>query len=95
MAINLNPLSGYKMSQAELRKTMGGKSSLYEFLAMYATRDVQMHTFNWDSVAAADLTNGEFWILEDPILFFRLPGDADGDRAFPEGGLGVDGDRAK
>jgi len=64
MAIGLNPINGSKLSQAELRKTMGGKSSLYEFLAMYASRDVQLTQFEFDDAHAASLTNGEFWILE-------------------------------
>ena len=65
MAITKNPLQGSKMSQAELRKVMGGKSGLYEFLAMYATRDVQMHHFEFDDADGAALVSGEFWILED------------------------------
>lgn len=64
MTITKNPLQGSKLSQAELRKVMGGKSSLYEFLAMYASRDVQLTHFEFDDAYALSLTNAEFWVLE-------------------------------
>ena len=64
MVITKHPLNGSPLSQAELRKTMGGKNPLYEFLAMYAMRDVDLVKITFNDAHAASLTNGEFWILE-------------------------------
>ncbi len=57
------PKNGTILSLDTLRKTMGGKSDLYEFLSMYAARDVQFEHFEFTGSSGA-LTNGEYWILE-------------------------------
>lgn len=57
------PRSGHILALDTLRKTMGGKSDLYEFLSMYATRDIQYECFEFTG-SSGGLANGEYWILE-------------------------------
>lgn len=53
------PRQGSILSLDTLRRTMGGKSDLYEFLSQYATRDVQLEKH--EMTGQGGLVSGEYW----------------------------------
>ncbi len=55
------PRQGSTLSLDTLRKKLGGKSDLYEFLSMYAHADVNMKNFQFRSLA--DFTNADYWTV--------------------------------
>lgn len=56
------PKNGHILALDTLRKTMGGKSDLFEFLSMYAKRDIQMEHFEF--TGQGGFVNGEYWTLD-------------------------------
>lgn len=61
MPANNHPRQGSPLSIDQLRKSMGGKSDLFEFLSLYAHADVNMKNFQFTS--AADFTNADYWTV--------------------------------
>ena len=55
------PRQGSILSLDTLRRTMGGKSDLYEFLSQYATRDVQLEKH--EVTGHGGIVSGEYWTL--------------------------------
>jgi hypothetical protein len=59
----LFPERGDPLTKATLRRNLGGKSPLYEFLEYYATRDIQLEKHEF--TGQGGFVNGEYWVLEN------------------------------
>lgn len=63
MPFPISPRQGSRLSRLQLRRGMGGKSPLYEFLEMYASRDVKLEQHNF--TGQGGFVSGEYWTLSN------------------------------
>lgn len=59
------PRNGYIMAFDTLRKTMGGKSDLYEFLKMFALRNIKYDVFTFTGAQGTAVDGTDFWLADD------------------------------